>query len=116
PDLPDACGRVIHAAVKNRATFLPRSAAMSMSAFARGSLTAVVVVWTVMQAAQAQPQPAGTPQNRTLAPVNSGPNPYRVIRDWAQLTQEKRPGGGANGVPIDKDGTTVSATERSPPG
>src|SRR5213592_436422 len=89
---------------------------MSMSAFARGSLTAVVVVWTAMQGAQAQPQPAGTPQNRSLAPVNSGPNPYRVIRDWAQLTLEKRPWGGSNGVAIDKDGKTVWSTDRCSPG
>jgi hypothetical protein len=35
-----------------------------------------------MDGSQAQTQPAGTPQNRNLAPVNSGANPYRVIRDW----------------------------------
>ena len=26
-----------------------------------------------------------------IAPVNSGANPYKVIRDWAQLTKEERP-------------------------
>ena len=51
-----------------------------------------------------------------IAPVNSGANPYRVIRDWAQLTLEKRPWGGSNGVVIDKDGKTVWATDRCSPG
>ena len=55
---------------------------MSMSAFARCGFTAAVVVWMAMDGSQAQTQPAGTPQNRNLAPVNSGANPYRVIRDW----------------------------------
>ena len=36
----------------------------------------------------------GTPQTDKVAPVNSGANPYRVMRDWAQLTIEKRPWGG----------------------
>jgi sugar lactone lactonase YvrE len=46
--------------------------------------------------------------------VNSGatPNPYRVIRDWAQLTKEARPWGGSNGVAIDRDGKTVWAVDR----
>jgi sugar lactone lactonase YvrE len=47
-----------------------------------------------------------------VAPVNSGANPYRVIRDWAQLTREGRPWGGSNGVAIDRDGKTVWATDR----
>ena len=33
-------------------------------------------------------QRGGTPQTDTVQPVNSGANPYRVIRDWAQLTIE----------------------------
>ena len=49
-------------------------------------------------------------------PVNSGPNPYRVIRDWAQLTLEKRPWGGSNGVATDRDGRSVWATDRCSPG
>ncbi|HVP74294.1 MAG TPA: hypothetical protein VMS30_11190, partial [Phycisphaerales bacterium] len=31
-------------------------------------------------------QRGGTPQTDQQPPVNSGANPYRVIRDWAQLT------------------------------
>jgi DNA-binding beta-propeller fold protein YncE len=51
-----------------------------------------------------------------LAPINSGANPYRVIRDWAQLNIEKRPWGGSNGVAIDRDGKSVWATDRCSPG
>src|SRR5262249_1479399 len=47
---------------------------------------------------------------------NSGANPYRVIRDWGQLTVEKRPWGGSNGVAIDRDGRSVWATDRCSPG
>jgi DNA-binding beta-propeller fold protein YncE len=90
---------------------------MSMSAFARGSFAAAVVVCTAMGGAQAQiGGPAGTAENRGLQPVNSGANPYRVIRDWGQLTLEKRPWGGSNGVAIDKDGKTVWSTDRCSPG
>ena len=60
---------------------------------------------------QAQ-QRGGTTQTDAVQPVNSGANPYRVIRDWAQLTVEARPWGGSNGVAIDRDGTTVWATDR----
>jgi DNA-binding beta-propeller fold protein YncE len=69
-----------------------------------------------MAAAGVQAEPAGTPQTRSVAPVNSGANPYRVIRDWAQFSGEKRPWGGSNGVAIDRDGKTVWATDRCSPG
>jgi DNA-binding beta-propeller fold protein YncE len=52
----------------------------------------------------------GTPQTDKVAPINSGANPYRVIRDWAKIPD--RPWGGSNGVAIDKDGKTVWATDR----
>src|SRR3954466_14772306 len=55
----------------------------------------------------------GTPTTDAVTPVNSGANPYRVIRDWAKLD---RAGGGSNGVAIDKDGKTVWATDRCSPG
>ena len=51
-----------------------------------------------------------------IQPVNSGANPYRIIRDWAQFTAEKRPWGGSNGVAIDRDGRSVWATDRCSPG
>ncbi|MEA2988106.1 MAG: hypothetical protein QOG83_817 [Alphaproteobacteria bacterium] len=81
---------------------------MSMSAFARAWSAAVVIAGMAMAGGEAQAQ--------DIAPVNSGANPYRVVRDWAQLTQEKRPWGGSNGVAIDKDGRTVWATDRCSPG
>ncbi len=81
---------------------------MSNSAIARGWLAATVVMGVAMA--------AGAVQAQDIAPVNSGANPYRVIRDWAQLTLEKRPWGGSNGVAIDRDGKTVWATDRCSPG
>jgi len=81
---------------------------MVMSGSARGWLAAAVVVWMAIEGGRAQTQ--------DTAPVNSGANPYRVIRDWGQLTLEKRPWGGSNGVAIDRDGRTVWATDRCSPG
>ena len=57
-------------------------------------------------------QRGGTTQTDQVQPVNSGANPYRVIRDWAMLTVEKRPWGGSNGVAVDRDGKSVWATDR----
>jgi DNA-binding beta-propeller fold protein YncE len=87
---------------------------MSMSNLARGWLGSAVFAWMAIGAVQAEP--SGTAQTREIAPVNSGANPYRVIRDWAELMLEKRPWGGSNGVAIDKDGKTVWATDRCSPG
>ncbi len=75
-----------------------------MSGFARGFIAAAVVACVAMDGGQAPAQ--------EIAPVNSGANPYRVIRDWAQLTIEGRPWGGSNGVAIDKDGRSVWAVDR----
>jgi DNA-binding beta-propeller fold protein YncE len=90
---------------------------MSRSAVVRTALAALVagcvagsglIVYTQNQ------QRGGTPQTDKVTPVNSGTmtNPYRVMRDWAQLSIENRPWGGSNGVAIDKDGRTVWATDR----
>jgi len=79
-----------------------------MSAFPRGWFAPPVAVGLVMA--------AGPAPGQDVQPVNSGANPYRVIRDWAQLTQEKRPWGGSNGVAIDRDGKSVWATDRCSPG
>jgi sugar lactone lactonase YvrE len=81
---------------------------MSISAFGRSCLIATVALWTAME--------GGPGWSQDVAPVNSGANPYRVIRDWAQLTLEKRPWGGSNGVAIDRDGKSVWATDRCSPG
>jgi DNA-binding beta-propeller fold protein YncE len=61
-------------------------------------------------------QRGGTPQTDKVQPVNSGANPYRVVRDWAMFESEKRPWGGSNGVAIDRDGKSVWATDRCSPG
>jgi len=61
-------------------------------------------------------QRGGTPQTDAVTPVNSGANPYRIIRDWAHLDIEKRDWGGSNGVAIDRDGQSVWATDRCSPG
>jgi sugar lactone lactonase YvrE len=64
--------------------------------------------------AQGGLQRGGTPQTDLVPAVNSGlrPHRYRSIRDWAELTLERRPWGGTNAVDIDRDGKTVWATDR----
>ncbi len=90
---------------------------MSKSAFAKYGFAAAIVMSMATGGVLAQiGGTSGTPQNRSVQPVNSGANPYRVIRDWAQITSEKRPWGGSNGVAVDKDGKTVWATDRCSPG
>ncbi len=76
-----------------------------MSAFARASGAAAIVLWA-----------GAAVQAQDTAPVNSGANPYKVVRDWAKLTREERPWGGSNGVAIDRDGKSVWATDRCSPG
>jgi DNA-binding beta-propeller fold protein YncE len=75
----------------------------------------IVIVCAVAVTVYAQ-QRGGTPQSDKVQPVNSGSNPYKVTRDWAQLNLENRPWGGSNGVAIDKDGKTVWAVDRCSPG
>ena len=91
---------------------------MSVAGFAKLSLAGlIVVVGVALQGASAQSeQRAGTMQNYDVQPVNTGANPYRVIRDWAQLNLEGRAWGGSNGVAIDPDGRSVWATDRCVPG
>jgi DNA-binding beta-propeller fold protein YncE len=81
-----------------------------------GSLTWVIVLClaAIGTGVQAQ-QRGGTPQTDQAQPVNSGAIPYRVIRDWATLSLEKRPWGGSNGVAVDRDGKSVWATDRCSP-
>jgi len=82
----------------------------------RFSFTALtVVLWVALQCSIVQAQArGGTPQTDKVQPVNSGANPYHVIRDWAHIAG--RPWGGSNGVAIDRDGKTVWATDRCSPG
>jgi DNA-binding beta-propeller fold protein YncE len=91
---------------------------MPVSGFVRIALTAsIVVVGIALQSARVQTQQrGGTTQTDKVQAVNSGANPYRIIRDWAQLQSEARPWGGSNGVAIDRDGKSVWATDRCSPG
>ena len=61
-------------------------------------------------------QRGGTADTDKIQPVNSGANPYRVIRDWARLDGEGRPWGGSNGVAIGRDGKSIWAVDRCSPG
>jgi DNA-binding beta-propeller fold protein YncE len=89
---------------------------MAVSGSVRFRLTALIAgVWVALQGISVQTQQrGGTVQTDKVQPVNTGPNPYRVIRDWAQI--EGRPWGGSNGVAIDRDGKSVWATDRCSPG
>jgi DNA-binding beta-propeller fold protein YncE len=83
----------------------------------RSSFTLLIVVSLALAGTRVQAQQrGGTPQTDRVPPVNTGANPYRVIRDWAQLSSEARPWGGSNGVAIDRDGKSVWATDRCSPG
>src|SRR6185369_14851693 len=83
---------------------------MSISGVVRFAFAALMIAGI-----QAQ-QRGGTVQTDKVQPVNTGANPYRVIRDWARLSTEQRPWGGSNGVAIDRDGKSVWATDRCSPG
>jgi sugar lactone lactonase YvrE len=73
--------------------------------------TAIVIGGIALRGSALQAQArGGTPQTDKVTPVNSGANPYRVIRDWAHI--DGRAWGGSNGVAIDRDGKTVWATDR----
>ncbi len=89
---------------------------MSISGVMRCRLAALIVItWVALQGTAIQGQQrGGTPETDKIRPVNSGANPYRVIRDWARI--EGRAWGGSNGVAIDRDGKTVWATDRCSPG
>ena len=92
---------------------------MSKSDVVRGVLAAAMVVVSLAReepSAQGQQPRGGTAQTDKVAPVNTGANPYRVIRDWAQFSSEKRPWGGSNGVAVDRDGRSAWAVDRCSPG
>src|ERR1700677_3393749 len=88
---------------------------MPASNVARFGFTWLMLVVMQGTGVQAQ-QRGGTVQTDKVQPVNSGANPYTVIRDWARLNIEGRPWGGSNGVAIDRDGRSVWATDRCSPG
>ena len=91
---------------------------MSVSGFVRfWSMVVIAAVGIALLATSAHTQQrGGTAETDRVQPVNSGSNPYRVIRDWAQLNVEARPWGGSNGVAIDPDGRSVWAVDRCSPG
>ena len=89
---------------------------MTIAIFLRLACAVVVAASSAHRTSVQAQQRAGTAETEKIQPVNSGPNPYRVIRDWAQLTLEKRPWGGSNGVAVDRDGKSVWATDRCSPG
>lgn len=89
---------------------------MTISIVVRLVCVAIVVCIAAQGASVQAQQRGGTAETDKVQPVNSGPNPYRAIRDWAELTLEKRPWGGSNGVAIDRDGKSVWATDRCSPG
>jgi sugar lactone lactonase YvrE len=77
---------------------------MSVSPIARFWLTAPIVLWIALQGGRVYTQ-------EDQQPVNSGANPYKVIRNWG-MEPEGRPWGAANGVAIDKDGKSVWTADR----
>ena len=88
---------------------------MPSSRFARFSAIALIAAPFALHGTSAQAQArGGTVQTDKVQPVNSGANPYRVIRDWAHI--DGRAWGGSNGVAIDVDGKSVWATDRCSPG
>ena len=97
--------------------YTSRSNEMTIPIVVRLACTVAIVACLTAQPTSVQAQQrGGTAESDKVQPVNSGSNPYRVIRDWAQLTVEKRPWGGSNGVAIDRDGKSVWATDRCSPG
>ena len=95
---------------------LKEGAPMSKSAFAKyGFAAAVSCRW---------PRAGLGPNRRDSARLRIGafsrsiPAPILIasFAIGAQITSEKRPWGGSNGVAVDKDGKTVWATDRCSPG
>ena len=60
---------------------------MSLSGFVKfSSPVLILAICVVLQGTSVHTQQrGGTAQTDNVQPVNSGANPYRVIRDWAQL-------------------------------
>ena len=65
---------------------------MTISYLVRLAWAAVILLITAQPGSIRAQQRGGTAETEKVQPVNSGPNPYRVIRDWAQLDLEKRQG------------------------
>src|SRR5437870_13598715 len=90
------------------AIHMSRSTEMTISIFLRlACAVAIVVCITAQRTSVLAQQRGGAAETEKAQPVNSGPNPYLVIRDWAQLTLENRRWGGSYGVAIDRDGQAL---------
>ena len=90
---------------------------MNISDVVRLAWAVTIVVSISAQSASVQAQQrGGTAHTDKVQPINTGANPYRVVRDWARFDLESRPWGGSNGVAIDRDGKSVWATDRCSPG
>ncbi len=90
---------------------------MSTSGFVRfWPMMVIAAVGALLATSAYTQQRGGTTETDRIQPINSGTNPYRVIRDWAQLDLEARGWGGSNGVAIDPDGRSVWAVDRCSPG
>lgn len=76
---------------------------MSASRLVKVWFPVPIVVWIALQATGVSTQ--------ETQPVNSGANPYRVIRNWGEGPQG-RPFGGTNGVAVDRDGRSVWSADR----
>src|SRR4051812_23833936 len=82
---------------------------MSVSRCKRRLLcVAPIVAWAALQGVHVFTQ-------EEQQPINSGANPYKTIRDWAEVPAG-RPWGGSNGVAIDRDGKSVWTVDRCSPG
>ena len=70
------------------AIHMSRSIEMTISDVVRLTCAVAIVVCITAQRTSVQAQQrGGTAETEKVQPVNSGPNPYRVIRDWADLAR-----------------------------
>ena len=75
----------------NFAIHMSRSIEMSISIVVRLACAVAIVVSITAQRTSVQAQQrGGTAETDKVQPVNSGANPYRVIRDWAQLNLDRK--------------------------
>ena len=81
---------------------------MSVPRLTRVWFAAPIVACVALQAVQVFTQ-------EVQPPINSGANPYKVIRNWSE-GPAGRPWGGSNGVAIDRDGKSVWTVDRCSPG
>ena len=79
----------------------PRSRTIPTGPVLRRALTATAFLLCVSR--------VGAQAN--MAPVNTGPNPYRTVEGWAKLPAG-RTWGATSAVDVDRDGTSIWVAER----